>query len=119
MLVPYTLPDSITTWNLQAFGLNPDFSMCVMKPREIEVSSELFIELKMPYSVIRNEHVEIQATVFNYHKEERAVSLTIFSPLPRYCLSKLRLSEVYIFSENGGRIAPAVCNDCHGSIFKL
>ncbi|XP_071844929.1 complement C3-like isoform X2 [Apostichopus japonicus] len=62
----YTLPGSMTTWSIQAFGLHENFPMCVIEPTELVVWSDLSIQLLLPYSVKRNEHVEIQAVVFNY-----------------------------------------------------
>ncbi|XP_071847907.1 complement C3-like isoform X2 [Apostichopus japonicus] len=80
----YTLPGSITTWSIQAFGLHENFPMCVIEPTELVVRSDLFIQLLLPYSVKRNEHVEIQAVVFNYGIEDVAVAMVLKTP-PEIC----------------------------------
>ncbi|XP_071847884.1 complement C3-like [Apostichopus japonicus] len=80
----YTLPGSITTWSIQAFGLHENFPMCVIEPTELVVSSDLFIQLLLPYSVKRNEHVEIQAVVFNYGGDEVKVEMVLKTP-PEIC----------------------------------
>lgn len=35
-------------------------------PYEITVMKEFFIDLRLPYSVVRNEQVEIRAILYNY-----------------------------------------------------
>ncbi|XP_071847883.1 A.superbus venom factor 1-like [Apostichopus japonicus] len=80
----YTLPGSITTWSIQAFGLHENFPMCVIEPTELVVRSDLFIQLLLPYSVKRNEHVEIQAVVFNYGREDVKVAMVLKTP-PEIC----------------------------------
>ncbi|XP_075179021.1 complement C5-like [Anomaloglossus baeobatrachus] len=60
-----TLPDSLTTWEIQGIGMS-DKGLCVADPAQITVSKDLFINVQLPYSVIRGEQVEIQVTVYNY-----------------------------------------------------
>ena len=61
----YTTPDTITTWETEAFCLSSQgFGLA---PREeITVFQPFFLELSLPYSIIRGEHFELKATVFNY-----------------------------------------------------
>ncbi|RVE64678.1 hypothetical protein OJAV_G00128200 [Oryzias javanicus] len=60
-----TAPDTITTWETetfclssQGFGLAPRKKLTVFQP--------FFLELTLPYSIIRGENFELKATVFNY-----------------------------------------------------
>uniref|UniRef100_A0A671UC62 Uncharacterized protein n=1 Tax=Sparus aurata TaxID=8175 RepID=A0A671UC62_SPAAU len=63
--VPFTVPDTITTWETEAFCLSPQgFGLAPRK--EIKVFQPFFLELSLPYSIIRGEHFELKATVFNY-----------------------------------------------------
>ncbi|XP_077202032.1 alpha-2-macroglobulin-like protein 1 [Paroedura picta] len=64
----FTAPDTITEWRASAycvadggFGLAPPASFRVFQP--------FFVDLLMPYSVVRGETFELKATVFNYLKE--------------------------------------------------
>lgn len=59
------VPDTITTWETEAFCLSANgFGLA---PRvEFTVFQPFFLELTMPYSIIRGEHFELKATVFNY-----------------------------------------------------
>ncbi|ROI16514.1 Alpha-2-macroglobulin [Anabarilius grahami] len=63
--VPLTVPDTITTWETEAFclsskglGLAPAALLTVFQP--------FFLELSLPYSIVRGESFELKATVFNY-----------------------------------------------------
>ncbi|OBS78296.1 hypothetical protein A6R68_19306 [Neotoma lepida] len=44
--------------------------ICVADPYEITVMQDFFIDLRLPYSVVRNEQVEIRAVLFNYREQE-------------------------------------------------
>uniref|UniRef100_A0A8P4K0N6 Alpha-2-macroglobulin n=1 Tax=Dicentrarchus labrax TaxID=13489 RepID=A0A8P4K0N6_DICLA len=63
--VSLTVPDTITTWETEAFCLSPlGFGLAPRK--EIKVFQPFFLELSLPYSIIRGEHFELKATTFNY-----------------------------------------------------
>ncbi|XP_045929768.1 alpha-2-macroglobulin-like [Micropterus dolomieu] len=63
--VSLTVPDTITTWETEAFCLSPQgFGLAPRK--EITVFQPFFLELSLPYSIIRGEHFELKATTFNY-----------------------------------------------------
>lgn len=40
--------------------------LCVADPYEILVMKDVFIDLRLPYSVVRNEQVAIRAVLYNY-----------------------------------------------------
>ncbi|XP_067296790.1 complement C3 [Pseudorasbora parva] len=64
------LKDSITTWQISAISLSKTLGICVANPHEIVVKKDFFIDLKMPYSVVRNEQLEIKAIVHNYSSQK-------------------------------------------------
>lgn len=61
-----SLPHSITTWVIQAVSVSPMHGICVSEPQKLVSFKKIFLHLNLPYSVVRNEQIEIQATVFNY-----------------------------------------------------
>ncbi|GFT49548.1 a.superbus venom factor 1 [Nephila pilipes] len=61
-----SLPHSITTWVFQAVSVSQEHGICVAEPKSIVSKKKIFLHLNLPYSVVRNEQVEIQATLFNY-----------------------------------------------------
>ena len=44
--------------------------ICVADPYEVTVMQDFFIDLRLPYSVVRNEQVEIRAVLYNYREAE-------------------------------------------------
>ncbi|XP_077606357.1 complement C3-like [Crocuta crocuta] len=60
------LKDSITTWEILAVSLSNTKGICVADPYEVTVMQDFFIDLRLPYSVVRNEQVEIRAVLYNY-----------------------------------------------------
>uniref|UniRef100_UPI00398F8D91 venom factor-like n=1 Tax=Pristiophorus japonicus TaxID=55135 RepID=UPI00398F8D91 len=64
------LKDSITSWEIQAVSVSPEKGICVAQPYELTVQKTFFIDLRLPYSVVRNEQVEIRAILYNYDDSE-------------------------------------------------
>ncbi|XP_050960786.1 complement C3-like [Labeo rohita] len=64
------LKDSITTWQILAVSLSPTLGICVAEPKEMVVSKHFFIDLKMPYSAVRGEQLEIKAIIHNYSQKD-------------------------------------------------
>uniref|UniRef100_A0A671NR60 Complement C3-like n=1 Tax=Sinocyclocheilus anshuiensis TaxID=1608454 RepID=A0A671NR60_9TELE len=67
------LKDSITTWQILAVSLSPTLGICVAEPVEMVVFKHLFIDLKMPYSAVRGEQLEIKAIIHNYTPKKQKV----------------------------------------------
>ncbi|XP_067293425.1 alpha-2-macroglobulin-like protein 1 [Pseudorasbora parva] len=63
--VPLTVPDTITTWETEAFCLSST-GFGLAPPALLTVFQPFFLELSLPYSIIRGESFELKATVFNY-----------------------------------------------------
>ncbi|XP_041665316.1 alpha-2-macroglobulin-like [Cheilinus undulatus] len=85
--VPLTVPDTITTWETEAYCLSPQgFGLAPRK--ELTVFQPFFLELSLPYSIIRGENFELKATVFNYQTSCMMVSV-IPAPSLDYVLTPL------------------------------
>nr|XP_032641142.1 alpha-2-macroglobulin-like protein 1 [Chelonoidis abingdonii] len=74
--VPVSVPDTITEWKAGmfcmaevGFGLSPMAIFTAFKP--------FFVELALPYSVIRGEAFALKATVFNYLRQCIKVRVTL------------------------------------------
>ncbi|KAL1432394.1 hypothetical protein MTO96_013153 [Rhipicephalus appendiculatus] len=61
-----SLPSSITTWEVSAVSVSPSGGVCATDPLEILAMKKFFVEVNVPYSVVKNEQIEIPATVYNY-----------------------------------------------------
>ncbi|XP_018528014.1 complement C3 isoform X2 [Lates calcarifer] len=72
-----TLPDSITEWGVLAISSSPHTGFCVAEPYKFRAWKRFFVDLKLPYSVARNEQVEIKAVIHNYDYEDLHVRVIL------------------------------------------
>lgn len=79
-----TVPDAITEWKAEMFctapvglGLAPATTLTVFKP--------FFVDLALPYAVIRGEAFSLVATVFNYLRQCLRVSVVGRGPRAGVC----------------------------------
>ncbi|NXE16937.1 VCO31 factor, partial [Lophotis ruficrista] len=94
--LPVYLKDSITTWEVLAVSLSQTKGLCVADPYEITVRKDFFIDLRLPYSVVRNEQVEIRAILYNYWTHEITVRVELMHN-PALCsasTSKARYQQI-------------------------
>ncbi|XP_077327722.1 LOW QUALITY PROTEIN: complement C3-like [Lithobates pipiens] len=78
------LQDSITTWEVLAVSLSKTNGICVAKPLDIQAFKSFFIDLKLPYSVVRNEQVAVRAVLYNYENRDLKVRVTL-TYNPKFC----------------------------------
>ncbi|XP_077574394.1 complement C3-like [Stigmatopora nigra] len=72
------LQDSITTWQFMGISLSKTHGICVSEPLEVIVRKNFFIDLKLPYSAVRGEQIEIRAILHNYGPDEITVRVDLF-----------------------------------------
>lgn len=75
--VAQALPDSITEWGVLAVSASPHTGFCVAEPYNIRAWKRFFVDLKLPYSVARNEQVEIKAVIHNYDYDDLHVRVVL------------------------------------------
>ncbi|XP_062866793.1 complement C3-like isoform X2 [Trichomycterus rosablanca] len=80
----YYMKDSITTWQFLAISLSNTHSICVADPLEVVVSKNFFVDLRLPYSAVRNEQIEIKAILHNYSRRKQRVKVN-FLETPNIC----------------------------------
>ncbi|CAM9437423.1 unnamed protein product [Lampetra planeri] len=71
------LPDTITTWNMQAVSISKTRGVCLADPLLLVSTKDFFIKLHLPYSVKRGEQTEIRVILYNYLEE----SLTVLTEM--------------------------------------
>ncbi|KAM9476117.1 alpha-2-macroglobulin-like [Clarias gariepinus] len=81
-----TVPDSITTWQADAFCTSPD-GFGVAPSAELIGFQPFFVSLTMPSSVIRGEVFTLKATVFNYLQSCMMVEV-ILAPSKQFSVEK-------------------------------
>lgn len=62
----FTVPDSMTSWDISAFSINKLDGLAIMKPRELSVKNEFFIKVNLPYSIRYKEILKLDILVYNY-----------------------------------------------------
>ncbi|NXU73929.1 OVOS protein, partial [Oreotrochilus melanogaster] len=64
--VSYTTPDTITEWKASAFCVDELAGFGLSVPATLTVFQPFFVDLTLPYSIIRGEDFLLRANVFNY-----------------------------------------------------
>lgn len=60
------VPDTITEWMASAFCLSGTTGFGLSPVVSLQAFQPFFLELTLPYSVVRGEAFTLKATVFNY-----------------------------------------------------
>ncbi|XP_053306442.1 alpha-2-macroglobulin-like [Spea bombifrons] len=72
----HTAPDTITDWNAGAFCMGPS-GFGLSSPSSLRTFQPFFVDVTLPYSVVRGESFTLKATVFNYLKQCIKVQATL------------------------------------------
>ncbi|XP_053085324.1 complement component c3b, tandem duplicate 2 [Pangasianodon hypophthalmus] len=75
--VDSVLPDSITQWGILGVSASSKTGFCVAEPFNIRAWMRFFIDLRLPRTAARNEHVEIKAVLHNYMNENMKVLVVL------------------------------------------
>ncbi|XP_026723502.1 ovostatin-like [Athene cunicularia] len=73
----YTIPDTITEWKASAFCVQDDAGFGISSPVSLTAFQPFFVDLTLPYSVIRGEKFNLIANVFNYLKKCIQISVIL------------------------------------------
>ncbi|XP_065436170.1 alpha-2-macroglobulin-like, partial [Chrysemys picta bellii] len=77
--LPLTIPDTITEWKANAFCTSSDTGFGLSPTASLRAFQPFFVELTLPYSVVRGEAFTLKATVFNYLTRCIRVSISLAS----------------------------------------
>jgi len=72
-------PHTITTWKAEAVCMSSEYGLGVSKPSSLLVSQDFFAEIRLPYSVKRDEVFPLNISVFNYIDAELPIRVTIIT----------------------------------------
>lgn len=70
-----SLPDSITTWEIQIITLSKESGLCVTNPSLLRVFKPVFVSLRFPYSVRKYEQMYISPVIYNYANTDLHVAV--------------------------------------------
>lgn len=72
------VPDTITSWVISAFSIDPLTGLgLTKKPRELEVFQLFFVSLNLPYSIKLGEILSVPVAIFNYMEIDTEADITI------------------------------------------
>uniref|UniRef100_A0A8D2NCQ2 Alpha-2-macroglobulin n=1 Tax=Zonotrichia albicollis TaxID=44394 RepID=A0A8D2NCQ2_ZONAL len=96
-----TIPDTITEWKANAFCTSADTGFGLSPTVSLRAFQPFFVELTMPYSVVRGESFALKATVFNYLPACIRVSVTLAQSTHFLATLVEKEEESHCLCENG------------------
>ncbi|XP_009892430.1 PREDICTED: alpha-2-macroglobulin [Charadrius vociferus] len=96
-----TIPDTITEWKANAFCTSADTGFGLSPTVSLRAFQPFFVELTMPYSVVRGESFTLKATVFNYLTTCIRVSVTLAQSTHFLATPVQKEEESHCLCENG------------------
>uniref|UniRef100_A0A8C8E811 Alpha-2-macroglobulin n=1 Tax=Otus sunia TaxID=257818 RepID=A0A8C8E811_9STRI len=96
-----TIPDTITEWKANAFCTSADTGFGLSPTVSLRAFQPFFVELTLPYSVVRGESFTLKATVFNYLAACIRVSVTLAQSTHFLATPVEKEEESHCLCENG------------------
>ncbi|XP_053144598.1 alpha-2-macroglobulin-like isoform X6 [Hemicordylus capensis] len=99
--IPVTIPDTITEWKAGAFCLSGEAGFGLSQPITLKAFQPFFLDLIMPYSIVRGEAFILKGTVFSYQQHCIRVAISL-APSPDFVASPVeKEEESYCLCANG------------------
>ncbi|NXW08103.1 A2MG protein, partial [Fregetta grallaria] len=96
-----TIPDTITEWKANAFCTSADTGFGLSPTVSLRAFQPFFVELTLPYSVVRGEAFTLKATIFNYLTTCMRVSVTLAQSTHFLATPVEKEEESHCLCENG------------------
>ncbi|XP_031666506.1 complement C3 isoform X2 [Oncorhynchus kisutch] len=71
------LQDSITQWMILGISTSETKGVCVAEPVEMTVVKNFYVDLRLPYSVVNREQVQIKVVIHNYDEVSQKVTVLL------------------------------------------
>ncbi|KAM5145638.1 complement C4-B-like [Mantella aurantiaca] len=71
------VPDSLTTWEIQAIGMSVGKGFCVVDPLKVKVYKAFHIHLRVPLTVKRFEQIELRPVLYNFEDQPMMVKVFV------------------------------------------
>ncbi|XP_037023802.2 alpha-2-macroglobulin-like [Artibeus jamaicensis] len=115
--VGVAVPDTITEWKAGALCLSNDTGLGLSPPASLRAFQPFFVELTMPYSVIRGEAFTLKATVIMYLSKCIQVSMRLKASPAFQAVPLEKEEDFYCICDNGRQtISWAVTPKSLGSV---
>ena len=66
----FKAPDTITSWMLSGVSVSSETGLGISDADPVKVFRPFFLEMKLPYSVVRGETFELVVAVYNYNEDD-------------------------------------------------
>uniref|UniRef100_A0A8B9C809 Alpha-2-macroglobulin n=1 Tax=Anser brachyrhynchus TaxID=132585 RepID=A0A8B9C809_9AVES len=96
-----TIPDTITEWKANAFCTSSDTGFGLSPTVSLRAFQPFFVELTLPYSVVRGEAFTLKATIFSYLTACIRVSVTLAQSTQFLATPVEKEEESHCLCENG------------------
>ena len=104
--LPFTAPDSITTWDLRAVALSPEKGLGIAET-SLRVFQPFFLQADLPYSAIRGEEFPVKVALYNYLDTPQTLTVEIES------------APWFDLLDEGAKTVTVAGNDIGGVEFKI
>lgn len=95
------IPDTITEWKANALCLSERTGLGLSSTVSLQAFQPFFLELTLPYSVVRGEAFTLKATVFNYLSHNIRVAVQLQPSSDFLAVSEKENVQSYCISGNG------------------
>ncbi|XP_032998061.1 alpha-2-macroglobulin-like [Lacerta agilis] len=102
VIMPVTIPDTITEWKVGAFCLSSDNGIGIARAANVNAFQDFFIELTLPFSVVRGEAFMMKATASSYQQNMMKVTMSL-APSPDFEAIPVEEQAPSCLPENGRR----------------
>ncbi|CAB4021533.1 alpha-2-macroglobulin-like isoform X2, partial [Paramuricea clavata] len=95
------VPDTITSWIANGFAMSSVYGMGVSNRATLKAFQPFFVQMTLPYSVIRGEEVPITVTVFNYLSSCVPIKLVLSRETRDYKVTSFYISKMCVCGDDG------------------
>mgnify|MGYP002803887076 FL=1 len=99
--VEVEVPDAITSWVASGFALSSVHGMGIANEAVLKVFQPFFVQMILPYSVVRGEEMPITVTVFNYLSSCAPIKLVLNRDSKDYRITSFHISKICVCGDSG------------------
>ncbi|XP_028400033.1 murinoglobulin-1-like isoform X2 [Dendronephthya gigantea] len=95
------IPDTITTWVAKGFAMSSVYGMGISDKTRLKAFQPFFIQMNLPYSVIRGEEIPITVTIFNYLSSCVPLKLELNRETKDYRVTSFYINKLCVCGDDG------------------
>ncbi|CAB3988758.1 C3 and PZP-like alpha-2-macroglobulin domain-containing 8 isoform X2, partial [Paramuricea clavata] len=95
------VPDTITTWVANGFAISSKTGLGISDTSTLKAFQPFFVQMTLPYSVIRGEEIPVTVTVFNYMTSCVPIKLLLNQKSPDYKVTSYYINKLCVCGDAG------------------